>query len=412
MRIIDLAFKDIIQILRDWKSALFLVIMPIIFTLFFGFVFSPSSNSAEDSDPRLPVGLVNLDTGSSISASLVSLLERSDVIRPVIMGAEAAEQISEMVAESDLAAAIQVPAGYSQALSFDRPASLQVIADQNTASGRTAVTALETAASRLLGAVESAHISIEAYQNQVGFRDDVERQTYFEASFQEAVSAWSTPSLTVRTEKAIGEAASGDSGEEINGFTQSSAGMIVQFAIFGLITSAMVLVLERKTGALQRLMTTPIKRTEVIGGHILGMFLVVFTQEVILVTLGQFLFGVNYLRQPWAVLLMMVALALWAVSLGLLIGVISKKEDQVIVLCLISMFVFAAMGGAWFPLEVSGKAFSAIGHLLPSAWAMDGFQNIVQRGLDFNSVLLPAAVVLAYAVAFFGLALWRFKFER
>ena len=173
----------------------------------------------------------------------------------------------------------------------------------------------------------------------------------------------------------------------------------------------MLLVLERKTHCLQRLLTTPIKRAEVIGGHILAMFLVVFAQETLLVGLGQLVFGVDYLREPAAVLLMMVALALWAASLGLLIGALAKKEDQVIVLCLIAMFVFSAMGGAWFPLDVAGKAFSAIGHVLPSAWAMDGFQNIVMRGLGFNSVLLPAGILLAYALAFFGLALWRFKFE-
>ncbi len=98
-------------------------------------------------------------------------------------------------------------------------------------------------------------------------------------------------------------------------------------------------------------------------------------------------------------------------SLGLLISAISRKEDQVIVLCLIVMFVFSAMGGAWFPLEVTGKAFNAIGHLLPSAWAMDGFQNIIVRGLGFDSVLLPAGLLLAYTLAFFGLAIWRFKFE-
>ncbi len=187
--------------------------------------------------------------------------------------------------------------------------------------------------------------------------------------------------------------------------------MIVQFSIFGLINSAMLLVLERKNRCLQRLLTTPISRAEVIGGHILAMFLVVFVQEAILVGLGQFAFGVNYLREPLAILLMMVALAFWAASLGLLIGALARKEDQVIVLCLVAMFVFSALGGAWFPLDVAGKAFSSIGHVLPSAWAMDGFQNIVLRGLGFSSVLLPAGILLVYALAFFGLALWRFKFE-
>ena len=161
----------------------------------------------------------------------------------------------------------------------------------------------------------------------------------------------------------------------MSGFVQSSSGMIVQFAVFGLTTSAMILVLERKSGALQRLLTTPIRPTEVIAGHTLAMFLIVLIQEVILVLLGQVVFSVNYLRQPWAILLMMLALALWAASLGLLIGAISRREEQVIVLSLVAMFVFAAMGGAWFPLEVAGKTFAAIGHIMPTAWAIDGFRT-------------------------------------
>jgi ABC-2 type transport system permease protein len=78
---------------------------------------------------------------------------------------------------------------------------------------------------------------------------------------------------------------------------------------------------------------------------------------------------------------------------------------------LIAMFVFTAMGGAWFPLDITGQTFSTIGHLTPTAWAMDGFQNIVMRGLGLSSVLLPAGILLAYAVLFFGLAVWRFRFE-
>jgi len=38
---------------------------------------------------------------------------------------------------------------------------------------------------------------------------------------------------------------------------------------------------------------------------------------------------------------------------------------------------------------------------------MDGFENIVARGLGFESVLLPAVALVGYAVAFFALAVWR-----
>ncbi|NMB89999.1 MAG: ABC transporter permease, partial [Chloroflexi bacterium] len=69
----------------------------------------------------------------------------------------------------------------------------------------------------------------------------------------------------------------------------------------------------------------------------------------------------------------------------------------------------SALGGAWFALEMTGKTFAAIGHFLPSAWAMDGFQNVLVRGQGLESTLLPAGIVLAYAVAFFALAVWRFR---
>lgn len=410
MRSIDLALKDLKQVVRDWKSALFLVVMPVLFTLFFGLVLNPVL-SGDQGDARLPVGVINQDPAGAAGASLVRLLEGSSVIRPHLLEGGEITRASQMVTDGDLAAVLAIPAGYSDRLIGDQAASVEVIADQSTPAGNTASTAVETVVNRLRGAVETAHISAEAYAGQVGFEGEAARRAYLSEALDQAVAAWSDPPLSVQVELATGNAGRENTTASISGFIQSSSGMIVQFAIFGLITSAMILVLERKTGVLQRMLTTPIRRAEVIGGHLLAMFLVVFVQETILVILGQYAFGVDYFRQPWAVLVMMVALALWAASLGLLIGAISKKEDQVIVLSLVAMFIFAAMGGAWFPLEVTGKTFAAIGHVMPTAWAIDGFQNIVMRGLGFTSVLLPAAMLMLYTLAFFALAVWRFKFE-
>jgi ABC-2 type transport system permease protein len=410
MRILDLARKDLQQILRDWKSGLFLLVMPLLFTLFFGFVMGSASNPKVEVDPRLPVGVINRD-GGSLATSLETLLEDSEVIRPVVLNEEEAEQANQMVDEGDLAAVVLIPSGYTTRLLADGPVMLEVIVDQNQPAGQTASRALETATGRLLGAVEAAHISAGANEAQNGSTDSSTRQTNLQDSLAQAISAWEKPALTVTVEQATGNASKEEQAASSSGFAQASSGMMVQFSIFGLITSSMVLVLERKSRTLQRLVSSPIRRVEVIAGHILAMFVVVFAQQMILVLLGQFVFGVDYLRQPMAILLMVIVLAFWAASLGLLISAISRKEDQVITLSLIAMFIFAALGGAWFPLEVAGKAFATLGHLMPTAWAMDGFQNILMRGLGFPSVLMPAGILLVYALAFFGLAIWRFRFE-
>jgi len=410
MRILNIAKKDWMQIFRDWKSGLFLVVMPILFTLFFGTVMGSALNPDQEGDSRLPVGVLNRDPGGLISSKVLPLLEGSSAIRPLQLSESDSADLEEAVSDGEFAAAVIVPEDFSEALVNGEPSRWQVVLDPSTPAGQSASTVIETALNQLRGAVESARLSLEAYQARAGFENDADRRDYLLAGVDLALKEWESPPLTTRRELALG-AAAGEGSGELDGFVQASSGMMVQFAIFGLITAAMVLVLERKNKTLQRLLTTPIRRWEVIAGHTLAIFVVIFLQEALLVGFGELAFGVGYFRQPLAVLIMMAALALWAASLGLLISALARTEEQVVTLSLIAMFAFASLGGAWFPLEVAGKTFAAIGHIMPTAWAMDGFQNLLMRGLGLQSILMPVGILSLYTLAFFGLAVWRFKFE-
>ena len=93
--------KDLIQMLRDRKSFLFLLIMPIAFTLLFGFAFSGSSQNSKDS--RLPVGLLNQDASSTLSLEVERLLAPSEVIR--LEKREEMAGLEKEVAENKLSAA-------------------------------------------------------------------------------------------------------------------------------------------------------------------------------------------------------------------------------------------------------------------------------------------------------------------
>lgn len=402
MRIVTLAIKDLAQIARDWKSAIFLVLMPILFTLFFGFAFQVS-----EADSRLPVGWYNGNPGGAVSDGLEDMLAASDSIRLVPMADQDVARVDSLIRKGTLAAAVLVPNGFGDQASAGKAVPLTLVAP-NTPAGQTVTSAVQGALSRALGSTEAARLSAEAVEAVAPFADATARQAFLEEGNEMATAAWQQPALGLQVEHAVG---AGDPVLVASGFVQSSPGMIVQFAIFGLITSAMVLVLERKCGALQRMLTTTMRPAQVLAGHVLAMFIVAFLQGLLLISLGQLFFGVGYLREPVATVLVMAALALWSASLGLLIGALCRHEEQVVALSLIAMFMFAVLGGAWFPLQVAGATFASVGHLLPTAWAMDGFQNIVLRGQGLGSVFLPSAVVLGYAAAFFGLAVWRFRFE-
>ena len=403
MRILDIALKDLVQILRDKKSLLFLVLMPVFFTLFMGQAFR-----SQERELRLPVGWVDLDPGGSLSEQLREMAAATGAISLVAVQGDAVSQVDQMVQDEEIVAAVIVPAGFSDQALAGEPLPLSLVVP-NTTVGQTASTAVQTAAKRLLGAVEAAHISVEVMAARHPFATSAIRQAAFDGNLGQAISAWQQPGLSVALESATG--AQADKDRTPGGFQQSSPGMIVQFAVFGLITSATVLVLERRSGALRRMLTTPIHRTQVLAGHLLAMFAIAFLQGVLLVVVGQIVFGVDYMRQPLGTLLMVVALGVWVTSLGLLIGALAKGEEQVVIFALIAMFLFAALGGAWFPLAIAGKAFASVGHITPTAWAMDGLQNIIVRGQGLGSTLLPAGVLLAYAAVFFGLAVWRFRFD-
>jgi ABC-2 type transport system permease protein len=155
------------------------------------------------------------------------------------------------------------------------------------------------------------------------------------------------------------------------------------------------------------LLTTATRRIHIVLGHFLAIFLLIFTQFIILIIFGQFALQVNYLRLPSATLLVAFTAALCISAMGLLIGILARTEEQAITFSLVPMFVFSGLGGAWVPLEFTGKTFQTIGHISPVAWGMDGFENIVARGLGFESVLMPCVALAGYAIVFFILAVWR-----
>jgi ABC-2 type transport system permease protein len=397
MRIIDLTLKDLTQILRDKRSLLFMLAMPIVFTLFMGFAYKGNGDEAP-TDTRFALGWVNNESGGLLSQQLHAMLSDSGDFKLVEL---TAETVDAAVREGDVAGALIVPEGFSDGLAGS-PVQLTLVADTSSAQGQSLYQLLRKTVTRLMSATEIARLGAET----AGKAGDASE---LEAGFSSAVGAWSeTDSASlIRVESAVAEPETAWYGD--NPYNQASPGILVQFAIFGLVSSGQILVQERKSRTLQRMMSTSMRTWEIVAGHLLAMFAIVFLQEALLVVFGQLVIGVNYLREPLGTLMISVGLALWVAAMGLLIGVLAKDDSQVILFSLMCMFLFSAMGGTWFPLEASSGAFAVIGKMMPSAWAMNGYQNILIRGLGAESTYLPALILSVYALGFFGLAVWRFR---
>ncbi|MGB7094472.1 MAG: ABC transporter permease, partial [Anaerolineales bacterium] len=332
MRILDLTFKDLLQIFRDKRSLLFLVAMPVAFTLFMGFAYRSGENG-EPQDPRMSLAWVEDAPGGALSQMLYARLEESDTLKPVYMEKDAA---LESLERGEVDGVLVIPSEFGEQAQAGEVPQVTLIADTTSTKGQSLYQLLRVPVSQLMSAVEIGQVSAEILGNSAEFTPALEL----------AWEKWDVNNarILVRMEQAVAQESESWFGD--NPYNQASPGILVQFAIMGLMTSAQILVQERKSRTLQRLMTTAMKPWEIVVGHILGMFAIVFLQIAMLVIFGQLVLGVNYLREPVSTLLVLVALGLWVSSMSLLIGLLAKGDDQVILYSMVAMFVFSGLGGA------------------------------------------------------------------
>ena len=392
-RVWTLARKDLLETRRDRLSALFIVVMPLAFTTFFGIMFGGGSD-------RLPLALHDADGGPQ-ARQLAAALERSDTVRVV---RKSAVEFEPWMSDGRAAAGLLIPEGFSQAVEAGRPAELVVVSDTASSGAQAAAAEIRAAAGRLAAANRAAIVGVEAAEGAGQDAQGAGPTVVPPMAQAIATQVMEEPAVSLEVVPA-GAAA----GQIPTGFVLSSPGMMVNFIMFSLMTAGIALILERRNGTLQRLMTTRLRRSELVAGKVAGMFALTFFQQILLIGVGQLFFGVDYFNDPAALLLMMVSLSLVASSLGLLLACVLTSEQALIATVVIVSMSVSALSGAWFPLEITGPAFQSVGHLLPTTWILDGLRGIITQGYGVTDVLAAFGIALAWAAGLFALAVARFR---
>ncbi len=382
-----LARKDMLETSRDRLALLFIVIMPLAFTAFFGLMFGTGSD-------RLPVAVHSADQGEQ-GGKLLAALRDSGVVK---MQPETADEAEKAVDEGQVTAALLIPADFSARLSDGRPIGLTLVGVAGSSGVQTVRTEVEALTGRLAAgeAAARAAVAVAAGNQTTAAALGVARPL---------ASASLTDPVATITVIAAGAAA----GQIPTGYVLSSPGMLVNFILFSMLTAGVALIQERRNYTLLRLMTTQLRRRELIGGKMAGMFLLTFVQQIILIGAGQLLFGVDYLRDPIALVLMMIALSLVASSLGLLLASLLTSEQALIAATILVSMTVSALSGAWFPREIAGETFQAVGQALPTTWILDALRGIVLRGFDVADVLPAFAISVIWSLVLFAVAVWRFR---
>lgn len=387
------------------SSLIYFLLAPLLFTFAIG---QASFRSGEGAAPEpIRVAVVNQDT-SYLGAHLIEQM----ALNPNLVVQYASEEAAlAQVADKEVMAALMIPADLSDKLQADETVTLQFHIDNADEQTQLVEQAINAAASRLIGSLQAGKIAARVATDMgiLDAGDSASQQRYTDSSFEIVETRWATslPIALQVTQITRFE----EENDFPRGLNQSSPGMLVMFSMFAFLGGGVMLVAERQQGTLARLITMPVSKISIMLGKLVGIFVVGVTQIVVLILAGVFLFKVDWGQSPVALILTVLSFSLASTSLGILLAAFTRTSAQATALDNVIVLSFSALGGAWWSLEIVPKWMQVLAHALPVAWAMDAFHDIIIRGLSVEAVLPEVGVLLGFAVVFFTIGIWRFRYE-
>jgi ABC-2 type transport system permease protein len=220
---------------------------------------------------------------------------------------------------------------------------------------------------------------------------------------------------TIAREQVFGAA----NADLLDAFAPALVGFFAYFLVF--VLTGVSFLRERIGGTLERLVATPVRRSEIVAGYSLGFgFFATLQVAVIMVfALGTVSvpavgpvpsfsvgLGIANVGSPGLAFLVTLLLALGAVNLGIFLSTFARSEFQILQFIPIVIVPQALLGGVFWSVSSLPEGLEPIARVLPLTYAVDGLREVLVKGSDLGSAnlqldlgVLAAIVVLLVALA-------------
>jgi ABC-2 type transport system permease protein len=417
--------KDILLFLADPRALIMSVAAPIAIASFFGYSLFGGGNQTQPS--RISVLVADQD-GASISREIVKRLgtEKALAVKPA-----SAEEARDAVRKGNAAVAILIPRSFGQdagkaLFNTSQKPEIAVLYDPSHAAERSMVQGI------LSGDVMQV-VSREMFGGQTGramLKDSLARVEIGRdlpgpdrknlVDLLRSVSRWNDSPAAASTGISGGmsmpyttreEAVTSRQGIKYNGYAHAFSGMVVQFVLFLGIDVGIGLLLQRQRGLWKRFRAAPLSRPTLLGSRIISAAILAFTIVLVNFLFARLVFQVRVEGSLAGFFGVAAAFALMTAAFGLLIASLGKTPEATRGLAILTTLLMVMLGGAWVPVFLFPQWLQKATVIMPTRWAIDGFEAMTWRGLGFSSALLPIAVQLLFALAFGALAVARFRWE-
>ena len=126
---------------------------------------------------------------------------------------------------------------------------------------------------------------------------------------------------------------------------------------------------------------------------------------------GTVLFGASWGPDLAMVVALLLAWAAFCASAGLLLGSLARTEGQAVGLGVLTANLLAALGGCWWPIEVTPDFMQALQNLLPTGWAMDGLHQLISFEAGAASAMPQLVALLLATALLLAVAVKRFRYD-
>ena len=178
---------------------------------------------------------------------------------------------------------------------------------------------------------------------------------------------------------------------------------IFPFVVMFLVTSIAML-RERTSGTLERLLTTPLARLDLLLGYGLAFGLMAALQALVTVTVATTLYDLDVAGSIWLVVLIAVVDAVLGVALGLLASAFASSEFQAVQFMPLIVLPQFFLCGLLVPVDQMAGWLQAISDVLPLTYAVEALQEVGRSAAETGILWRDIAIVFGAGVLALALA--------
>ena len=410
----------------DRRAVIIGIIVPILISAFFGYVFGGSGNAETG---KIPIIVVDED-GSAVSRAIAADLQKDSLVTVQLLDrAQAQQQVKS--GNSQVAAIIPKGFGDTSARALftarDKP-TVEMLIDPSQAMSSKVIEGLfvqygmqeitKSAFSSKLAEDSLAEYvqRLEADAARHPEAEDMQglltalRQLNKRADTAGATTVGIQRGLTMPYDVITTKVTSGNE-VSYNGYAHSFAGMTVQFLLLAGVDAGVVLLLLRERGIWQRLRSAPLAKTDFLVAKTLATMLIGLFQITAIYAAAMGIFGVRISGSVAGFVAIAIVFCFLNATFGLMLASIGRSAPATRGIAVMVTLLMVMVGGAWVPAFVFPKWLQQASLIAPTRWAVDGLDAMTWRGLDFSAAIAPILVLGGTAAVCLGIAIYRFKWD-